>query len=136
MSATISLILTPTGHRCTQPGLAHAMQRVASVRASAGARPRFTSSKLRLRTAGLRSGMGTRAIFMRSLRGSVLVSDIMLLLEIQFLAGARGFGFLCGQLGAEVGELFVLVLFEVLERLALLEAIHGVALHQDLEVDL
>src|SRR6185503_1290433 len=91
MSETTSLIFTPTGHSITQPGLAHSMHREASVRASAGGKPRLTSSKLRLRTCGSRSGMMVRIIFIRSLIGrglffsvgGVLASDIMLLFRVQ-----------------------------------------------------
>src|ERR1035441_3094217 len=129
MRATTSLIFTPTGQSTTQPGLAHSRQREASVRASAAGRPRFTSAKLRQRTRGSSSGMCLRRIFMRSLsgrtfiaeRGSGLVSGIMGLLRSQFLA--------------KLGHFLVLVLLEILERLALLAAIHGVALHEHLEVD-
>ena len=52
-----------------QPGLAQAMQRVASVMAPEAARPRLTSAKLWTRVSGSSSGMGRRGIFMRSLSG-------------------------------------------------------------------
>src|SRR5665213_3814820 len=143
MRATTSLIFTPTGHWTTQPGLAHSMQRDASVSASAGGRPRFTSSKLRLRTLGSASGMYGRRIFIRSfsgsmlrmLVGSTLLSDIMLLLSARPRAQMRNLIFLCGQIRPHLCQFLILVFFEVLERLALLVAIHGVALHQDFKVD-
>jgi len=48
---------------------------------------------------------------------------------------AGHFLFLGGQLGVKMRQLLLLVLLEALERLALLAAIHGIALHEDLEVD-
>ena len=48
---------------------------------------------------------------------------------------AGHFLFLGGQLGVKMRQLLLLVLLEALERLALLVAIHGIALHEDLEVD-
>src|ERR1035441_990203 len=119
--AITSLTLTPTGQSTTQPGLAHSMQRVASVRALAASRPRLTSSKLRLRTAGSASGMGVRRIFIRSLSGRVFFSDIV--------------GLLRGQFFAKLGHLLFLSLLKFFQRGALLLAVHGVALHEHLEVD-
>src|ERR1035438_1133365 len=119
------------------------MQRDASVSASAGGRPRFTSSKLRLRTLGSASGMCVRRILIRSfsgsmlrmLVGSTLLSDIMLLLCIRSSAQMRNLIFLCGQIRPKLRQLLILVFFEVSQRLALLFAIHGIALHQDFKVD-
>src|ERR1035441_7797750 len=99
MRATTSLIFTPTGQSTTQPGLAQEMQREASVRASAATMPRFTSSKLRLRTAGSRSGMWVRRIFMRSFNGRVFLSDIVC--------------FLGSEIGAQLRELLFLMFFEI-----------------------
>src|ERR1035441_8489489 len=111
------------------------MQRDASVSASAGGRPRFTSSKLRLRTLGSASGMCVRRILIRSfsgsmlrmLVGSTLLSDIMLLLCIRSSAQMRNLIFLCGQIRPKLRQLLILVFFEVSQRLALLFAIHGLA---------
>src|SRR5512146_3532427 len=142
MSATTSLILTPTGHSITQPGLAHAMQRDASVSASAGGRPRFTASKVRLRTCGSSSGMMVRTIFIRSLSGRglrsvagcVLASDIVLLLGIQLCLKFAFFLLPGGQLRAKLRHLLFLLHLELLERLALFFAVHRVALHQHFKV--
>src|ERR1019366_9772941 len=101
MRATTSLIFTPTGQSTTQPGLAQEMQREASVNASAATMPRFTSSKLRLRTAGSRSGMWVRSIFILSFNGRVFFSDIM--------------SFLGGQLCAKLRKFLFLVFSEVLQ---------------------
>src|ERR1035437_6143070 len=102
------------------------MQREASVSASAGGRPRFTSSKLRLRTVGSASGMCVRRILIRSfsgsmlrmLVGSTLLSDIMLLLTARPRAQMRTFIFLCGQIRPKLRQLLVLVFFEESQRVA------------------
>ena len=69
---------------------------------------------------------------LRCSRADVSLSDIMLLLDLKLCQ----FSFPCRKLRAQFGELFLLVLLEVAEGLALFIAIHGVALHQDIEVDL
>src|ERR1035438_4322420 len=130
MRATTSLIFTPTGQSTTQPGLAHSMQREASVRASAVCRPRFTSEKLRLRARGSASGMWRRRIFMRSLRGRMLNAERGRTL----LSGIMGLP--SGQFFAKLGHLLVPAFIEALDGLALVVAVHGVALHEYLEVDL
>src|ERR1035438_6115197 len=137
MRATTSLIFTPTGQSTMQAGLAQAMQRVASVRASAASKPRVTSSKLRQRISGASSGMCLRMIFMRSLSGRIFMAergraflsgmDHVLsgqLFSSQFFAQFCHFFFFRCQFGAKLGEFLILVLFEMLERLALLAAIH------------
>ena len=53
----------------------------------------------------------------------------------QFRAQTVYFLFLTRQLGAQLGQFLLLVLLEMPERLAFLVAVHGVALHQDFEVD-
>src|ERR1035438_8594635 len=122
MRATTSLILTPTGQSTTQPGLAHSMQREASVRASAVCRPRFTSEKLRLRARGSASGMWRRRIFMRSLRGRMLNAERGRVLGIMGLSRGQFFAKLC--------HLLVPAFIEALEGLSLVVAVHGVALHE------
>ena len=67
--------------------------------------------------------MGVRRIFMRSLSGnalgvcvgSVVFSDIVLLLAAQLSAQLHQFGFLRSQLGPNLLKLFLLVQSEMLE---------------------
>src|SRR5579883_1378452 len=70
MSRTNSFTFTPTGHCSVQAGLAHSRQRRASCMASSAEYPRLTSVKLLARTCGTCSGMGCRATFMRSFKGT------------------------------------------------------------------
>src|SRR5436190_23121675 len=72
MRATNCFTSTCTGQPLVHDGFAHARQRSASTFASAGSKPRFTSSKLRARVSASRSGMCCRGSLMRSLFGIVL----------------------------------------------------------------
>src|SRR5512141_125783 len=114
ISATNSLTFTATGQPYVHVGFAQARQRIASLSASAGSNPRFTSWKLCARTAGSCSRMCCRGIFIRSLLGTVLgIGDVLPCI------GHRRFGFLhAARFGRAVNqrELFVLVLLESLDR--------------------
>src|ERR1039458_9326086 len=93
------------------------MQRVASVTAPAAARPRFTSLKLCARISASSSGMRTREICMRCLRGIEFASDMALLpLRLELGAQLRCFLFPSGQRDAHSGQLLLLVQLKRFQR--------------------
>src|ERR1700759_122061 len=135
MRSITPLTSTDTGHFSMHPGFGHSMQRRPSCRACSAGNPRLTSRKLCARTCASCSGTLCRGSFTRSLFGSGL-----------FL-GFAGVASLIGhprhhqrtlslmipatqavQLGLRIG-------LQALDALALLLAVHAVALHQYLEVD-
>src|SRR4051812_19723908 len=121
MSATNWLTFTPTGHCCTQAGLAQSRHRVASVCASASGSPRFTSSKHWLRTVGSSSGIWTRGIAMRCLRGRTFFSGMAHFLDrgevlvrtetLDLALQVLHFRLSGGEFGAQLRHLMLLVQF-------------------------
>ena len=136
ISATISCILTPTGQSPWHPGLAQARQRMASVAALSALRPWFTSSKQCARTSGSSSGMATRGIFIRSLRGSGFASGMapFLLLAHRALRATVPFPFPLRRPRRELARILPAYAPQSASAIGTPFAIHRIALHQHLKV--
>src|SRR5208337_342630 len=110
------------------------MQRSASCFACSTKKPRFTSRKLCARSCASCSGTRWRGSLMRSLLGSGLLLGTLLLIEYSRLDG--------GAFSAHRHTLSQISYFSLrvglqpLDAATLLLAVHVVALHQHIEVDL
>src|SRR5271167_1573583 len=123
---------TDTGHFSIQPGLGHSMQRSDSCRACSAGKPRFTSWKLWARAWGSCSGTRWRGSLMRSLLGSGLLLGGLVMARLHRVqrAGVPRILF------SELFQLCPRIGLQELDAGPLLFAVHIIALHQDLEVDL
>ena len=133
MRSITARTFTDTGHFSTQPGLGHSMQRSDSCRACSAGKPRFTSQKLWARTWASCSGTRCRGSLIRSLLGSGLLLAIL-----SVMAHLDRFQCACVRLIALAKPLQLRfgVGLQAFDAGSLLFAIHIVALHQDLKVDL
>src|SRR6516164_1974828 len=126
MTARMSI---ETGHFSTHPGLGHSMQRIDSCLACSGAKPTFTSRKLRERTPASCSGILCRGSLIRSLLGSGF-----LLIEHPRLN--RGALAPYDDILSQLPQLRFRICLQTLDAGPLLFAIHGVSLYQNFEVHL
>src|SRR5271165_1538480 len=134
MRSITARTFTDTGHISMQPGFGHSMQRSDSCRACSAGNPRFTSQKLWARTWGSCSGTRWRGSLARSLLGSGLLLGTLLLIENpRFDGGAFAAH---SHTLSQTQHLSLRVGLQPLDAATLLFAVHVVALHQDLEVDL
>src|SRR5271165_4405160 len=134
MRSITARTFTDTGHFSTHPGLGHSMQRSDSCRACSAGKPRFTSQKLCARTWGSCSGTRCRGSLARSLLGSGLLLGTLLLIEHSRFDGGAFTAH--RHTLSQICYLTVRIGLQPLNAATLLLAVHVVALHQDLEVDL